>query len=95
MLGKPDESEMTLAEQSGGVWKPNPTLAADMAKFLQGADPEQFEMWMEELEDAYSTPPLATTTPIRGLPADRLSWANGAHDQTEPRRIPRIALATC
>ena len=52
MLGKPDESEMTLAEQSGGTWKPSPTLAADMVKFLQGADPEQFEMWVEELEDA-------------------------------------------
>lgn len=52
MLGRPDDSEMMLAEQTGGVWKPNPTLAADMAKFLQGADPEQFEMWVEELEDA-------------------------------------------
>jgi hypothetical protein len=41
-----------LAEQTGGVWKPSPALAADMAKFLQGADPEQFEMWVEELEDA-------------------------------------------
>ena len=51
-LGKPDESEMILAEQSGGIWKPTPTLAADMVKFLQGADPEQFEMWVEELEDA-------------------------------------------
>ena len=52
MLGKPDDSEMTLAEQSGGVWKPSATLAGDMVKFLQGADPEQFEMWVEELEDA-------------------------------------------
>jgi hypothetical protein len=52
MLGKPDDSEITLAQQDNGVWKPSPTLAADMAKFLQGADPEQFEMWVEELEDA-------------------------------------------
>jgi len=52
MLGRPDESEMVLAEQAGGVWKPSPTLAADMSKFLQGADPEHFEMWVEELEDA-------------------------------------------
>ena len=52
MLGKPDESTMTLAEQTAGVWKPSATLAADMAKFLQSADPEQFEMWVEELEDA-------------------------------------------
>jgi hypothetical protein len=29
---------------------PSPTLAADMVKFLQGADPEQFEMWVEEPE---------------------------------------------
>ena len=52
MLGKPDDTEMALAEHVGGVWKPTATLAADMAKFLQGADPEQFEMWVEELEDA-------------------------------------------
>ena len=52
MLGRPDDSEMMLAEQTGGVWKPNPSLMGDMAKFLQGADPEQFEMWVEELEDA-------------------------------------------
>jgi hypothetical protein len=47
MLGRPDETEITLAEQSGGVWQPSP-----MAKMLQGGDPEQFEMWVEELEDA-------------------------------------------
>ena len=52
MLGRPDDSEMMLAEQTGGVWKASTTLATDMAKFLQGADPEQFEMWVEELEDA-------------------------------------------
>jgi hypothetical protein len=52
MLGRPDETEMVLAEQSGSGWKPSATLAADMAKFLQNADPEQFEMWVEELEGA-------------------------------------------
>ena len=52
MLGKPDDSEITLAEQAGGVWKPNPSLASDMAAFLKDANPEQFEMWVEELEDA-------------------------------------------
>jgi hypothetical protein len=52
MLGKPDDNTLTLAEQTGGVWKPCPTLAPDMAKFLEGADPEQFEMWVEEIEDA-------------------------------------------
>jgi hypothetical protein len=52
MLGKPDDKEIVLAEQSDGAWKPSPTLAADMTVFLEGADPEQFEMWVEELEDA-------------------------------------------
>jgi hypothetical protein len=50
MLGKSDESEIVLAEQVGGSWRPNPNLTAEMAKFLQGADPEQFEMWVEEPE---------------------------------------------
>ena len=50
MLGKPDDSEIVLAEQSGGVWRPNPNLSADLAAFLQGADPEKFEMWVEEPE---------------------------------------------
>jgi hypothetical protein len=52
MLGKPDDTAITLAQQLGGVWKPNPSLSSDMASFLQGSDPEQFEMWVEELEDA-------------------------------------------
>ena len=50
MLGKPEDSEMVLAEQVGDAWRPNPNLAADMAAFLQGSDPEQFEMWVEEPE---------------------------------------------
>jgi hypothetical protein len=50
MIGKPDDSEVVLAELSGNVWRPNPNLVADMAGFLQGADPEQFEMWVEEPE---------------------------------------------
>jgi hypothetical protein len=52
MLGKPDDTAITLAEQTAGVWKPSPTLAADMAAFLQGSDPEQFEMWVEDPEDS-------------------------------------------
>lgn len=51
MLGKPDETSIALAEQVNGVWKPSPTLAADMAAFLAGSDPEQFEMWVEDPED--------------------------------------------
>jgi hypothetical protein len=50
MLGKPDDTELVLAERTGGSWRPNPNLAAEMAAFLQGADPEQFEMWVEEDE---------------------------------------------
>jgi hypothetical protein len=50
MLGKPDDSELMLAEQVAGAWRPNPNLAAEMAAFLKGADPEQFEMWVEEPE---------------------------------------------
>ena len=50
VIGKPDDSEIVLAEQAGGAWKPNPNLAAELATFLQGADPERFEMWVEEPE---------------------------------------------
>jgi hypothetical protein len=50
IIGKPDDSELVLAEQIGGAWRPNPNLAAEMAAFLQEADPEQFEMWVEEPE---------------------------------------------
>jgi hypothetical protein len=52
MLGKPDDTAITLAEAVNGAWQPNPKLMSDMASFLAGADPEQFEMWVEELEDA-------------------------------------------
>jgi len=52
MLGKPDDTAIVLAEQIDGTWKPNPALSSDMASFLPGADPEQFEMWVEELEEA-------------------------------------------
>src|SRR5262245_473493 len=48
IIGKPDETEVVLAEQVNGAWKPNPNIASEMATFLQGADPEQFEMWVEE-----------------------------------------------
>ena len=50
MLGKPDEGEIVLAEQAGGVWRPNPNLSTELTAFLKGADPEQFEMWVEEPE---------------------------------------------
>jgi len=50
IIGKHDDSELVLAEQISGAWRPNPNLAAEMAAFLQGADPEQFEMWVEEPE---------------------------------------------
>ena len=50
VIGKPDGKELVLAEQAGGAWRPNPNLASEMATFLQGADPEQFEMWVEEPE---------------------------------------------
>jgi hypothetical protein len=52
MLGKPDDTSIVLAEQVSGTWQPSGKLAADMAAFLKGSDPEQFEMWVEELEDA-------------------------------------------
>jgi hypothetical protein len=50
VIGKPDDSEVILAEESGGVWKPNSNLSLELAKFLQGANPEEFEMWVEEDE---------------------------------------------
>ena len=31
VIGKPDDSEIVLAEQAGGTWKPNPNLAAELA----------------------------------------------------------------
>ena len=50
VLGKPDDAELVLAEQVGGVWRPNPKISTELAAFLQGADPEEFEMWVEEPE---------------------------------------------
>jgi hypothetical protein len=50
VIGKPDGKELVLAEHAGNAWRPNPNLASEMATFLQGADPEQFEMWVEEPE---------------------------------------------
>jgi hypothetical protein len=50
IIGRPDETEVVLAEEVNGSWKPNPNIASEMATFLQGADPEQFEMWVEEPE---------------------------------------------
>jgi hypothetical protein len=50
IIGRPDETEVVLAEQVNGAWKPNPNIVSEMVSFLQGADPEQFEMWVEEPE---------------------------------------------
>jgi hypothetical protein len=50
ILGKSDDAELVLAEQVNGDWKASPNLTADMAAFLKDADPEQFEMWVEEDE---------------------------------------------
>lgn len=50
VIGKSDDSEIVLAEQVNGAWKPNPNLTAELAAFLQGANPEEFEMWVEEPE---------------------------------------------
>ena len=47
-IGKPDGTELVLAEQASGAWKPSATDVADMTAFLAGADPEQFELWVEE-----------------------------------------------
>jgi hypothetical protein len=49
-IGKPDDSMIMVAEQVNGAWKVNSNLTAEMTTFLQGADPEQFEMWVEEPE---------------------------------------------
>jgi len=48
IIGKPDETEIVLAEHVAGAWQPNPNLTSDMSTFLRGADPEQFEMWVED-----------------------------------------------
>jgi hypothetical protein len=45
-----DANDIVLAEETGGTWKPNPNVVADLAKLLQGAKPEDFEMWVEEDE---------------------------------------------
>jgi len=47
MLGT-DDNAIALAQQVGDVWKPSPTHAANMVVLLQSADPEDFEMWVEE-----------------------------------------------
>jgi hypothetical protein len=50
VLGKPDDSELVLAQQVNGTWQPNPNVAAELAAFLKGSDPEEFEMWIEDPE---------------------------------------------
>jgi hypothetical protein len=51
ILGKSDDSELVLAEQVNGEWRPTATLSADMTAFLKGCDPEEFELWVEEPDD--------------------------------------------
>jgi hypothetical protein len=50
VLGKPDDSEVVIAEHVSGSWQPNPKLMAELAVFLKDSDPEDFEMWVEEDE---------------------------------------------
>ena len=50
VIGKPDDSEVVIAEETGGTWKPNQNLLAQLEAFLKGANPEDFEMWVEEDE---------------------------------------------
>jgi hypothetical protein len=50
VLGKPDDTEVVLAEQVGGAWRPSPNLSTELAAFLKDSDPEEFEMWVEEPE---------------------------------------------
>ena len=35
LIGKSDDSEIVLAEQSNGTWKPNPNLVTELAAFLR------------------------------------------------------------
>jgi hypothetical protein len=50
VIGKPDGSEVAIAEETGGAWIPSPNLTAELEAFLKGANPEDFEMWVEEDE---------------------------------------------
>ena len=45
-----DANNVVLAEETGGTWKPDPNVVAELGKLLQGANPEEFEMWVEEDE---------------------------------------------
>jgi hypothetical protein len=48
VIGKPDDTEIVLAEETGGSWRASANLGAELGKFLQGCDPEQLEMWVED-----------------------------------------------
>jgi hypothetical protein len=50
VIGKSDGNEIVIAEENGGVWKPSSNLAPELEAFLKGANPEDFEMWVEEDE---------------------------------------------
>ena len=47
---RPAVPRFVLAEQTGGIWKPNPDVVEDLGKLLQGTKPKEFEMWVEEDE---------------------------------------------
>jgi hypothetical protein len=51
VIGKPDDTELVLAEHAGGTWTPSATVSADLAAFLKGCDPEELEMWVEEPDE--------------------------------------------
>ena len=36
VIGKPDESEIVLAEEAGGAWKPNPNLIVRAGEISAG-----------------------------------------------------------
>ena len=50
VIGKLDDTEIVLAEETGGAWRASANLATELGKFLQGCDPEQLEMWVEDDE---------------------------------------------
>jgi hypothetical protein len=50
VIGKPDDSEIVLAEESGGAWRASDNLSTQLGKFLQGVNPEELEMWVEDDE---------------------------------------------
>jgi hypothetical protein len=50
VIGRPDDSEIVLAEEAGGTWRASANLAIELGKFLQDCNPEELEMWVEDDE---------------------------------------------